>query len=122
VIDGAENNPPSYVFDHHYEVAKTFTFTEHLIVPELLVMSKRSWDSLQTSDQALLRTLAREAQMEERALWDAKEREALDRMKEAKIVSVTIDDKAPWQQAVKPVWDKYGTRFGDSIKDIQAVA
>ena len=121
VIDGAENNLPSYVFDNHYEVAKNFTFTEHLIVPEILVMSKRSWDSLQKSDQELMRGFAREAQVEERALWNAKEEEALAKMKQAGIASVTIADKTPWQQAVKPVWDKYGARFGDSIKAIQAV-
>jgi tripartite ATP-independent transporter DctP family solute receptor len=122
VIDGAENNPPSYVFDHHFEVAKNFTFTEHLIVPEMLVMSKRTWDALSKDDQALFRKLAREAQMEARTLWDAKEKDALDRMKAANIAMVQIDDKKPWQDAVKPVWDKYGAKYTDTVKRIQAVS
>jgi TRAP-type C4-dicarboxylate transport system substrate-binding protein len=122
VIDGAENNPPSYVFDHHYEAAKNFTFTEHLIVPEILVMSKRTWDGLSKDDQALVRNFSREAQMESRTLWDAKEKDALDRMKAANIAMVEIEDKKPWQDAVKPVWDKYGAKYNDSIKRIQAVA
>jgi tripartite ATP-independent transporter DctP family solute receptor len=121
VIDGAENNPPSYVFDHHYEVAKHFSFTEHLIVPEILAFSKPTWDGLSKADQDTLRKLGREAQMEARTLWDAKEKEALDKMKEAKIQEVTGMDKKPFQEAVKPVWDQYGAKYADVIKKIQAV-
>ncbi len=57
VIDGAENNPPSFVFDNHYQVAKFYTLTEHLIVPEILVFSRKSWDGLSKDDQDLLRKL-----------------------------------------------------------------
>ncbi|ODU55642.1 MAG: C4-dicarboxylate ABC transporter, partial [Acetobacteraceae bacterium SCN 69-10] len=99
VIDGAENNPPSYVFDHHYEVAKHFTFTEHLIVPEILAFSRPTWDSLTKADQDTLRQLGHEAQLDERALWDAKEKEALDKMKAAKIAEVSGLDKKPFQAA-----------------------
>jgi TRAP-type C4-dicarboxylate transport system substrate-binding protein len=99
-----------------------FTFTEHLIVPEILVMSKRSWLTLPREDQELIHSLAHEAQMEERTLWDAKEKDALDKMKAANIATVQIEDKAPWQDAVKPVWDKYGAKYSDAIKRIQAVA
>lgn len=122
VIDGAENNPPSYVFDHHIEAAKNFSFTEHLIVPEILVISKRTWDSLGKDDQELMRKVAREAQAEARTLWDAKEKDALDRMKTGGVAIVQIDDKKPWQDAVKPVWEKYGAKFADPIKRIQAVS
>ena len=69
VIDGAENNPPSYVFDNHYTVAKYYTLTEHLIVPEMLVFSKKVWDTLSKDDQALLKKFSREAQAEARVLW-----------------------------------------------------
>ena len=51
VIDGAENNPPSYVFSNHYTAAKHFSLTEHLIVPELLVFSKRAWSALSAEDR-----------------------------------------------------------------------
>ena len=54
VVDGAENNPPSFVFDNHYQVAKFYTIDEHLIVPEMLVFSKKTWDTLSKEDQALL--------------------------------------------------------------------
>src|SRR5476649_1762186 len=62
VIDGAENNPPSYVFDNHYTVAKHLSLSEHLIVPEMLVFSRKTWDSLSKDEQALLTKFGREAQ------------------------------------------------------------
>ncbi len=121
VVDGAENNPPSYVFDNHYQVAKFYTLTEHLIVPEMLVFSKRVWNQLSKADQALLVKLGREAQAEERVLWNQYEKTALDKMKAAGITVVTIADKTPFQKAVKPVWNKYGPKYADMIKRIQAV-
>jgi tripartite ATP-independent transporter DctP family solute receptor len=121
VVDGAENNPPSFVFDNHYQVAKYFTLTEHLIVPEIMVFSRRSWDSLAKEDQALIRKLSREAQLEERKLWQAKEKEAYDKMKAAGIQVIEISDKKPFQDAVKPVWDKYGAKYATLIKQIEAV-
>lgn len=122
VVDGAENNPPSYVFDNHYQVAKHFTLTEHLIVPEILVFSRKTWQTLSAADQALVLKLGAEAQQEERALWQAKEKEAFDKMKEANIPVIQIADKTPFQNAVKPVWDKYGAQYADLVKRIQAVS
>jgi tripartite ATP-independent transporter DctP family solute receptor len=69
VIDGAENNPPSYVFSNHYTAAKYYSLTEHLIIPEMLMFSKKAWSALSSEDQGLLKKFAREAQMEERELW-----------------------------------------------------
>jgi tripartite ATP-independent transporter DctP family solute receptor len=121
VVDGAENNPPSFVFDNHYQVAKYYTLTEHLIVPEMLVFSKPIWNRLSKDDQALVQTLGREAQMRERVLWNDYQDKALAKMKESGIQVVTLTDKAPFQAAVKPVWDKYAPQFADMIKRIQAV-
>jgi tripartite ATP-independent transporter DctP family solute receptor len=121
VVDGAENNPPSYVFDHHYEVAKFYTLTEHLIVPEMLVFSRPSWDKLSASDQALIRKLGHETQQDERKLWNAKVEDAYAQMKKAGIEVIPIADKTPWQKAVKPVWDQYGKKFEPLIAQIEAV-
>ncbi len=121
VIDGAENNPPSFVFDNHFQVAKHYTLTEHLIVPEILVFSRKTWDGLSKEDQDLLRKLAREAQAEARVLWQAYEQQAMDKARAAGIEIITSLDKKPFQDAVKPVWDKYGPRFAAMIKRIQAV-
>jgi tripartite ATP-independent transporter DctP family solute receptor len=121
VIDGAENNPPSFVFDNHYQVAKNYTLTEHLIVPELLVFSKRSWDGLSKDDQALIKKFAREAQAEERVLWATYEQQAMEKARANNVQVVETIDKKPFQDAVKPVWDKYGPRFAELIKRVQAV-
>jgi tripartite ATP-independent transporter DctP family solute receptor len=122
VIDGAENNPPSFVFDNHYQVAKYYTLTQHLIVPEMLVFSRASWDQLSADDQGLIKKFSRETQLDARELWNKTEAEAMQRMKTAGIEIIPIADKKPFQDAVKPVWDKYGTKFADLIKRIQAVS
>ena len=121
VVDGAENNPPSYVFDNHYQVAKFYTIDEHLIVPEMLVLSKKAWDGMSKDDQALLLKFAKEAQQEERKLWVAYEQQAMDKAKAAgiQIIQVSDADKKAFQDAVKPVWDKYGPKYAATVKRIQ---
>ncbi|HVV80549.1 MAG TPA: TRAP transporter substrate-binding protein [Pseudolabrys sp.] len=123
VIDGAENNPPSFVFDNHYQVAKFYTIDEHLIVPEMLVMSKKIYDSLSKDEQALIMKFSREAQMEERKLWEVYEKQAMDKAKASgvQIVHMSDADKKKMQEAVKPVWDKYGPKYAAMIKRIQEV-
>src|SRR3979411_2272051 len=121
VIDGAENNPPSYVFSNHYTAAKYYSLTEHLIIPEVLVFSKKAWTALSSEDQALIKKFAREAQMEERELWNKYEQQAMEKAKAAGCQIVEIADKKPFQDAVKPVWDKYGPKYQDMIKRIQDI-
>jgi TRAP-type C4-dicarboxylate transport system substrate-binding protein len=122
VVDGAENNAPSFVFDNHYQVAKVFSLTEHLIAPEVLVFSRVAWNRLSPEDQALVRRFGHEAQLDERELWNKVEKDAFARMKAAGIELVEVPDKKPFQDAVKPVWDKYGQKYADRIKRIQAVS
>ena len=121
VIDGAENNPPSYVFSNHYTAAKYYSLTEHLVIPEILCFSKRSWTALSADDQALIKKFAREAQLEERELWKKYETTAMEKAKAAGCEIVEIADKKPFQDAVKPVWDKYGPKYQAMIQRIQAI-
>jgi len=121
VIDGAENNPPSYVFSNHYTAAKYYSLTEHLIIPEILCFSKRSWTALSADDQALIKKFAREAQLEERELWKKYETTAMEKAKAAGCEIVEIADKKSFQDAVKPVWDKYGPKYQAMIQRIQAL-
>src|SRR6202521_3294915 len=81
VIDGAENNPPSFVFDNHYQAAKFYSDSQHLIIPEMLVYSKLAWNKLSADDQGLLKKFSHEAQADARVLWDKKEADAFERMK-----------------------------------------
>src|SRR6266704_3303513 len=85
VVFGVENNPPSFVFDNHYQVAKYYTLDEHLIVPEMAVFSRRTWDTLSKADQGLLMKFSREAQFDERKLWEKYERDAMDKARAAGI-------------------------------------
>jgi TRAP-type C4-dicarboxylate transport system substrate-binding protein len=123
VVDGAENNPPSFVFDNHYQVAKYYTIDEHLIVPEVLLFSKRVWDGLPKGDQDLLTKFGREAQFDERKLWGEYEKAAMEKAAAAgiQITRVSASDKKAFQDAVKPVWDKYGPKYAALIKRIQEV-
>src|SRR5687768_5802842 len=69
VVDGAENNYPTYESGQHYRYAKYFSLTEHLMIPEILVFSKRVWNTLSKEDQELIRKSAKEAQQEQRKVW-----------------------------------------------------
>ena len=121
VVDGAENNYPTYESGQHYRYAKFYSKTGHLMIPEILVFSKKIWNELSKDDQALILKVAREAQQEERKLWYDREKESLKKMVESGAVVNDIGDKKPFQAAVKPVWDKYGAQHADLIKRIQDV-
>ena len=121
VIDGAENNPPSYFTANHYNTpAKYYSQTNHLIIPEILVMSKVTWDKLTPADQALVKKLAREAQMEQRVLWDKSVEEYTAKLKAAGVEFINIDNK-PFYDATAPVRAKYGAKFQDLMQRIAAV-
>ena len=121
VVDGAENNAPSYFTSNHYNTgAKYYTQTNHLIIPELLVVSKATWDKLSKDDQALLKKFGREAQMEQRALWDKSVAENTAKLKSAGVEFIAVDNK-PFYEATAPVRAKYGANYADLIKRIEAV-
>jgi tripartite ATP-independent transporter DctP family solute receptor len=121
VVDGAENNYPSYATGQHYRYAKNFSLTEHLMIPEILVFSKRIWNSLSADDRALIGKLAREAQQEQRQLWYAMEEKSIKDIQSNGVEIIKIADKQPFKDAVKPVWDKYGAKFSALIQRIQDV-
>ncbi|MDX8492719.1 TRAP transporter substrate-binding protein [Mesorhizobium sp. VK22B] len=106
VIDGAENNWPSFESAKHYEVAKHYTLDQHQIVPEVLVMSKASWDKLSPEDQAIVSQAAKDSVVKMRELWDAQEKKSRDIVEKAG-VKVSEIDKQPLIDAMKPVYDKY---------------
>src|SRR6186997_676143 len=83
VVDGAENNEPSYASGQHYRYAKYYSRTGHLVIPEILVFSKKAWEALSADDRALISKFAKEAQLEERGLWQAREKESMEKMKAA---------------------------------------
>jgi tripartite ATP-independent transporter DctP family solute receptor len=120
VVDGAENNPPTYFTQNHYSVAPYYTLTGHLMIPEIFVMSKVTWNKLSTEDQALIKNLAREAQLEQRELWDAKVAESIAAVKKAGVEFIEVDKKV-FYDATAPVREKYGKDYTELIKRIEAV-
>jgi tripartite ATP-independent transporter DctP family solute receptor len=119
VVDGAENNEPTVLAQNHFQVAKVYSLTGHLIIPEIFVFSKRTWDGLSKQDQDLLRKLSKEAQLEQRQLWDAYTAEATVKLKAAGVQFVPADKKA-FYVATQPIRDKYGAKYAALIKQIEA--
>ncbi|HEV2514172.1 MAG TPA: TRAP transporter substrate-binding protein [Devosia sp.] len=107
VVDGAENNFPSYDTAKHSEVAKFYTLDEHLIVPEVLVISKMVWDGISPEDQAVIRQAAKDSVARQYELWDAKVAESRKIVEGSGSTIVEVADKQAFVDAVKPVYDKY---------------
>jgi TRAP-type C4-dicarboxylate transport system substrate-binding protein len=122
VIDGAENNWPSYDSSGHFEVAQYYTLDEHLIVPEVLVMAKSTFDGLSAEDQALVRQAARDSVPVMRELWSAREAESEARVRASGVEIVSDIDKTPFIEAMVPVYEKYVTSpvLQQMVADIQA--
>lgn len=106
LVDGAENNYPSYESSRHFEVAKYYSITEHSLAPEMLLFSKRTWDTLTPEDQKAIRQAAKESVPYMRKLWDERELKsrAIAQAGGAQFIEV---DKASFQNAMKPVYDKF---------------
>jgi tripartite ATP-independent transporter DctP family solute receptor len=106
VIDGAENNWPSLQSARHYEVARYYSLTQHLLTPEALVMSKLTWDALSAADRDLVREAARASVPVMRELWDARVISAQEAILAAG-VEVNAVDTAPFAALMQPVWDEF---------------
>jgi len=112
VIDGAENNEPSYVSTGHYEVAPFYTLDGHTRVPEVLLIAEDVWNSLSAEDQELLREVARESIDIQRDLWDAEVEESFQVAQEAGNEIIEVDTE-PFQEAVGPLLDEFREDFPD---------
>lgn len=122
VIDGAENNWPSYDSSGHFEVAQYYTLNQHLIVPEVLVMSKTSFDKLSAEEQEIVRQAARDSVPVMRELWQEREKVSEQRVRDAGVEIITDIDKTPFIEAMVPVYQKYVTspKLQQMVADIQA--
>lgn len=107
VVDGAENNPPSYESTSHYEVANYYSLTEHLIIPECLCMSKVSWDKLTPEQQTIVMEAGRASAELQRELWQAREAASMEIVQAGGTVVNTIADKGPFQDAMAPVYEGF---------------
>jgi len=110
VVDGAENNEPTLFAQNHYQTpkGKVYSLTGHLIIPEIFVYSKASWDKLPKADQDLIRAAAKESVAFQRRKWDEQEAKSLAIVKAGGAEIVDVDKKS-FQAVMGPVYDKFMT-------------
>ncbi|EIW87832.1 TRAP transporter solute receptor, DctP family protein [Alishewanella agri BL06] len=121
VVDGAENNPPSFYLSRHYELSKYFSLDEHTAVPDVLIMSLHVWQDLTPEQQQWVQQAANDSIVYQRAAWQRASGEALNAVKAAG-VTVIYPDKAPFRQAVAPFYQQMlQTRIGPLLEQIAAM-
>ncbi len=122
VIDGAENNWPSYDSVSHYEVAKYFVLDEHTRVPEMQMVSKITWGKISPEDQKIIKECALESAKLERELWAKKEGVSEAKVKAAGSVITELEpgEKEKFQAAMAPLYAEFGAGYEDVIKAIQS--
>lgn len=122
IIDGAENNWPSYDSMNHYQVAKFFTTDEHSRVPEVQLVSQATWEKLSAEDQAIIRECAQASARYERSLWASRSQEVEDRVRREGCVVIELGaaEKARFQEAVTPIYNEFCGEYVDIIEKIVA--
>ncbi|PWU69496.1 TRAP transporter substrate-binding protein [Gracilibacillus dipsosauri] len=118
VIDGAENNFPSYYTSNHYEVAKYYTVNGYSGTPEIVIGSQKLWDSLSEEDKQAFKEAAKESVAVQREAWTELVEESKQAVEEAGSELTEIEDIAVWREAVQPVYDEYESQYGDWIEKL----
>ncbi|MCC9168489.1 TRAP transporter substrate-binding protein [Pontibacter harenae] len=106
VVDGAENNAPSFYLSRHYEVAKYYTLNDHTMVPDVLLVSSEVWEQLNPQEKKWLQEAVEESVVVQRKLWKAAEEEALAAVKKAGVEIIT-PDKEEFSKLVEPMYEGY---------------
>ena len=122
IIDGAENNWPSYITAGHYEVARYFTVNQHMASPEMFLINTGVWNSLSAEDQRLVMAAAREGARVERAEWlrQEQEYEAQARASGNTITEITPAEQQLWANALAPLYNQPAyTQFADIIRRVR---
>lgn len=121
VVDGAENNPPSFYLSRHYEVAKYYTLDEHTVLPDVLLAGTYLWEKLTTEEQGWLQQAVETSVVYQRKLWLEAENEALEAVQKAG-VQIIRPDKTLFSEKIKDSFEKYkeDKEFYQLIQEIQA--
>ena len=124
LIDGAENNWPSYVTTDHFRHASYYSLTEHLMAPEVLVMSVKAWDSLNEQDRKIFRDAAKESNLFMRGRWQALEEQSQRKAEAAGIMITRGIDRQPFEAAMAGIYAKASVdpaqaRFIERIRQMQ---
>ncbi|MEM8692955.1 MAG: TRAP transporter substrate-binding protein [Pseudomonadota bacterium] len=121
VIDGAENNYPSYESTGHYEVAGFYSITDHLIIPECLCVSTESWNALDDATKEAVRTAARASATTQRELWAAREKESLAKVEAGGATVNQVENKVAFQEKMAPVYESFIAANPDLSSVIEAI-
>jgi tripartite ATP-independent transporter DctP family solute receptor len=119
VIDAAENNYPSFYSSNHFQQAKNLILDQHQRVPEVLLISKVTWDKMSDSDRQLIKKAALESVKTQKEEWAKFEKDSEAKVKAAGVTIVEVTDLKPWQDAVKPVIDKYRNDYKEVLDAIE---
>lgn len=122
IVDGAENNPPSFYTSRHYEICKYYSLNEHTAVPDILVIGTVAWNNLSKQEKNWLQAAADEATIFQRKLWQESEVEALTAVQKAG-VKVIRPDKSTFFEKTKGILESYREEENiyNLIQSIQAV-
>ena len=120
VVDGAENNPPSFYTSHHYEVCKHYALDEHTAVPDVLIISQHIWKKLSDQEKKWIQQAATESVAVERRLWSESVKKSLEEVQKAG-VTIYYPEKSLFADKVADVYDSYKDqeRLYNYIKRIQ---
>ncbi|MCR5670002.1 MAG: TRAP transporter substrate-binding protein [Butyrivibrio sp.] len=120
IVDGAENNWPSYEAMKHYAVAEYYTVDEHTRVPELQICSQAVWDMLSKEDREILVECGRESALLERQLWAEREKTSREVAEKSgtTVIKLNPDEKAKFREAMRKVYDKYCAGQMDMLEKI----
>jgi tripartite ATP-independent transporter DctP family solute receptor len=107
-VDGAENNPPSFFHSHHYEVCKYYCLDEHTSVPDVLLISTRSWKLLTEKEKEWLENAALRSSLYQRKLWLEDEKESMEQIEAAGVTIIPTDeiDREAFRKAVGSMYEK----------------
>ncbi len=105
VVDGAENNPPSFLTSRHYEVSKYYSINEHSAIPDMLIISTKVWEKLSDQERQWVQEAADESAIYQYELWAKSVEESLATLKEAG-VEITYPDQEPFRKAVEPIYEQ----------------
>jgi tripartite ATP-independent transporter DctP family solute receptor len=106
VVDGAENNPPSFVSSNHYEVSKYYTLDQHSSVPDVLLIGTKYWNKLTPQEQTWVQDAANESAQAQKAFWNASVEASMAKAKSAG-VEVIIPEKSLFQEQSKSVLEAF---------------
>lgn len=115
VLDGWENSPVTLLTLKLYEVSKQFSWTQHFIVPDLVIMSPKTFNSLTKEQQDVIIDAGKKTQVKQSELWDAYSEKVVNELKGLGVEFTDVDDLTPFVKAVAPVWEDYKVKYGDEL-------